>query len=91
MSLLTNIEDLSLNIQRLKCCSSNKTNFLVTNKLYSNKNYKDVFNDILILNDTIELLLKYNTTENSINCLSKTEFNKIYNRAITYCELCNCE
>lgn len=84
-------EELINKIYRLQCCSSNLALLLIDNINVGSRTCKKEENNLILLNNSIDLLLKYNLTEDSANCLIEEEFNKIYNNSINICKICDCE
>lgn len=84
-------EDLISKIYRLQCCSGELSSEIATNMILGDKSCKSNYEKVLILNDSIDLLLKYDLTEGAINCLTESEFTDIYNKAINICKICDCE
>lgn len=76
-------------IVRLRCCSSNIANCLSKELINGSGLDTIVFNNLLLLNNYISLLLKYNLSDT--NCISEQEFIKILNNATGLCEICDCE
>lgn len=84
-------DELKIKIYRLQICSANLADSLVDNLTLGDKSCKTSFNNITILNDIINLLLKYNLTEGATNCLTLTDFENLHDKAINICKLCDCE
>jgi hypothetical protein len=82
---------LKLKILRLQCCSGNMSNEIATLMINGDKSCKSKIDRLLILNDYIDLLLKYDLTTDAINCLTEDEFTNILNNATVICKLCDCE
>jgi len=76
-------------IFKLRICSSNMSVDLI-NKLINGGSCSITINTIMLLNDYINQLLKYNTEQEAINCLNTNTFNKIYNNATSLCKICDC-
>ena len=77
-------------IYRLQCCSSTIAAELSTLLLMGDKSCKSRFSNLLLLNDYITQFKKYNTIPGSINCITETDFQNMYNNASELCKLCDC-
>jgi len=87
---MTQVELKSI-IVRLKCCSAEQAYTLSINLTNGDTSCKSKIDNVLLLNDYIDLLLKYDLSEGAINCLTSDEFENILNNAKTICKLCDCE
>lgn len=83
--------ELKNKIHRLQCCSGNMAKLIVDNITLGDKSCKVNINNLLLLNDYIDLLLKYDLSENAINCIDSNEFDIIYSNAIVLCKICDCQ
>lgn len=75
-------------ILKLMCCSSYMGNEIATN-LANGDGYCDITNLILI-NDIIEQLQRYDTTEGAENCLTEDEFETLVTNGKNACVICDC-
>ena len=82
-------EKLKKTILKLQVCSSYMANNLATCMINGTNNI-NTLNLLMILNDSIKLLLKYDLSENAKNCLTDIEFKKILNNSTTTCKICDC-
>lgn len=83
--------ELKIIIVRLRCCSGQQAYDLAINLINGDTSCKSKIDNVLLLNDYINLLLKYDLTEGADNCLASDEFENILNNAKTICKLCDCE
>lgn len=73
---------------RLMCCSSTMASEIATN-LANGEGFCDITN-LIILNDIINQLKRYDTTEGATNCLTEEEFEDMVTNAKNACMVCDC-
>jgi hypothetical protein len=82
--------ELTTNIYKFMCCSGNMAEEVATLLVSGDKSCKTKIDNILLINDYIDQLVKYDLTVNANNCLTTNEFDLIYNNASVLCKLCDC-
>jgi hypothetical protein len=82
-------EELTDLLIRLMCCSSYMANDIATN-LANGEGFCDLTN-LIILNDIIDQLKRYDTTTDATNCLTEDEFDTMVTNAKNACIICDCE
>ncbi len=83
-------DELKNKIFKLIVCSSN-LGYLISNQLLIGSDCKEAMNRLFLLNDYINLLLKYNLNIESKNCLTEKEFQDIYDNSTGLCKICECK
>ena len=82
--------ELKADIYKFMSCSGNMAEEVATLLVSGDKSFKTKIDNILLINDYIDQLVKYNLTQGANNCLTTSEFNLIYTNASVLCKLCNC-
>jgi hypothetical protein len=80
-------EKLNNIIIKLRCCASVLADEIATNLA---KGGCDLTVRLIILEDSIALLKKYNLDNEDLNCLTYDEFEAVLQNAVDLCKLCNC-
>lgn len=83
---MTNDEKNTL-IIKLKCCSANYADSISTKLQYGSC---DETIKLMLLNGLIDLILRYDLTEEAVNCITLEEFEEIINKSKNICNLCDC-
>jgi hypothetical protein len=76
-------------IYRLRCCSGDLAVEIANQLKWGDKVCK--FNNLMLLNDSIDYLLKYDVSEEAINCITESQFEDMIDRTKNICKLCDCE
>lgn len=74
-------------IIKLKCCSANLADSIVTNLKHGGC---DNTTQLILLNDFIDQLEVYTLNDTTQNCLDETDFNNIVVQSKNICDLCDC-
>ena len=85
-------DELKTYILKLKCCSAKLADKYINDLIIGNITidcYK--FEKIIIFNNSIKELLKYNIVDKTKNCLSEDDFNILINNTTDICSVCNCK
>lgn len=81
-------EELIELILRLMCCSSSMAEEIAIN-LANGEGFCDMTN-LIILNNIIKQLQRYDTTADATNCLTEEEFEDMVTNAKNACVICDC-
>lgn len=96
---LTNTQDVAtLNtsnkniiLQNISCCIGKKTQELVKLKTQGDLvQYKKCLKKLYILEHVYSIILNYDFTTSTNNCLKLDKLNHLYIQAMKYCDFCNC-
>jgi hypothetical protein len=84
-------DELKIYILKLKCCSAKLADKYVNDLIIGNITI-DCYNfqKLIILNNSIKELLKYNIVDTTNNCLSEDNFDTLINNTTDICSVCNC-
>lgn len=74
-------------IIKLRCCASVLADEIATSLA---KGGCDLSIRLIILEDSISLLMKYDLDNEDLNCLTYDEFEAVLQNAVDICGLCNC-
>lgn len=84
--------ELKIYILKLKCCSAKLAGKYANDLIIGNTTINCYnFQKLILLNNSIKELLKYDINNKLENCFNEDKFNILINNTTDICSVCNCK